>query len=204
MKNLNKLTALIGVASIAFIASPVAAQSAEETINIGLEVTIAAEDPVISGLQDVSLTWTEDPTSSASVSDLQTFCIFTPFQFFTMTATSFHSADVGGKFGLLNDLAPDPDIAHLVYNIALRDAFSGTDATLGSFVSGVAVNGIDSDLFNTDATCSDGENISLEISIIGSDIVESGTTNSDILEQFVDGITRNFSDQLTILIETEI
>lgn len=184
--------------------SPAAAQSTDETINVGMEVTIASEEPVISGLADVSLTWDKEPSPTAVVSDVQTFCLFTPTQFFTMTATSFQSELGFTSFRMFNDLAPDPDNAYLRYNVVFRDAFSGSNASLGSFFSRTPVSDIDSNLFNTDATCSDGDNVSLEISVVGNDQVDSSNTNEDILLELSDGVTRNFSDQLTIVIDTEV
>lgn len=204
MKNLSRLVALTGAMALSLGASPIAAQSAEETINVGLELNVGLEDPVISGLEDISLSLTETPTVLLSVSDLQIFCVFTPTRLFTMTATSFQGLSVGGRFRMFNDLAPEPDISYVIYNVVFRDAFSGTDASLGTFLSGTPVSGIDSSPFNLDPSCSDGENVSLEVSITGGDSEGSGLTNAKVLEQFGNGVAHNFNDQLTILIEPDI
>jgi hypothetical protein len=203
MKKLNKFIALSTAAAIGLSATPAAAQSAEETITVSLDVTIDIPDPVISGLEDVSLSWTEIPTSAGSVSDLQTFCVFTPTQFFSMTATGANSN--GGSFVVEDSAQTDPDLQQIIYSVVMRDAFSGANTSLGGFGNGLQVTGIDSDLFNTDATCSDGENVSLEISITGSSRPGgSPNTNTSILEQIADGLTHNYSDQLTLLVEPEI
>ena len=203
MKKLNKLIALSTVAAIGLSATPAAAQSAEETITVSLDVTIDIPDPVISGLEDVSLSWTEIPGTINAEQTTQSFCIFTPTQFFSMTATGANTN--GGDFVVADSAQTDPDLDQLIYDVAIRDGVSGTNPFLGSYVNGVQVTGIDSDPFNDDETCSGGENVNLRISIDGGRMPSgSSATNNSILAQIADGLTHNYTDQLTLLIEPEI
>ena len=203
MKKLNKFIALSTAAAIGLSATPAAAQSAEETITVSLDVTIDIPDPVISGLEDVSLSWTAIPGTINAVDTTQSFCIFAPTQFFSLTATGANTN--GGSFVVADSAQTDPDLDQLIYVIAIRDGVSGTNAFLGSFANGVQVTGIDSDPFNDDETCSGGENVTLKITIDGSSMPGgSPATNNSILAQIADGLTHNYTDQLTLLIEPEI
>ena len=203
-KRIKKIAAAMGLSGMMILSTPANAQSAEETVTVSLDVTIAIPDPVISGLEDVSLSWTAIPGTIHRVRTIQAFCIFTPTQFFSLTATG--AATNGSINFVVEDSAQtDPDLDQLLYGISIRYSSSGSNVSLGNFRSGVQVTGIDSDLFNTDATCSDGENVTLQVTIAGdSHPAGSPDTNDSILVQIADGLTHNYTDQLTLLIEPEI
>ena len=190
----------IGVCGLAMVSTLANAQSAEETITVSLDVTIDIPDPVISGLEDVSLSWTAIPGTINGVASEQAFCIFTPTQFFSLTATG--AVTTGAvTFAVEDSAQTDPDLDRLRYGIIIRDVF-GT--ALGSFGNGTQVTGIDSTLFNDDATCSNGENVTMQTYILGNARPAGTLTNDSILAQIADSLTHNYTDQLTLLIEPEI
>ena len=210
MKNSIKVATLAGL-TIALAASPAAAQNAEETLNVALTVEIDIGQAVVSGLDDVSFDVNELPDTSGSVStgfsarNVQRFCLFTPTQFFSLTATGVTN-NTDSHFLLVDAAQTDPNLDKLRYFVNIADIFSGPRTSIGSFRNGAAVTRIDSNLFNTDATCSDGDNLELQISaapntgILDSDLRDNG----EVVAAIADGQPHNYTDQLTLLVEPEI
>lgn len=196
---------------MALTATPAAAQNAEETLNVALTVEIDIGQAVISGLDDVSFNVNELPDTSGSVStgfnarNVQRFCFFTPTQFFSLTATGVTN-NSDNDFLLLDAAQADPNLNKLRYFVSISDIFSGSRTSIGSFGNGTAVTGIDSDLFNTDETCSDGDNLELQISVAPNTGIRDSTLrdNGEVVAAIADGEPHNFTDQLTLLVEPEI
>ena len=207
-KNLpwKNLAVGIGVCGLAMVSTLANAQSAEETVNVGLTVNIDIGQAAISGLEDVSLNVTTlpDPPSTGNVHDRQTFCLYTPTQFFSMTAAGA-SNGANTEFHLVDPAQSDASLNTIRYGISIIEVLSGTGISLGTFGNGVAVTGIDSTLFNGDATCTGGENLELLI-IVPNNAEQAGKPldNGEILVAIADGQPHIYTDQLTLLVEPEI
>jgi hypothetical protein len=194
----------LATAAAMFSSVPAFAQSAEETVNVGLTVNIDIGQAAISGLEDVSLNVTTlpDPPSTGNTSDFQTFCLYTPTQFFSMTATGA-SNGANTEFHLVDPAQSDTSLSTIRYDISITAVLSGHG--FGSISNGVARTGIDSALFNGDATCTGGENLELQIFVANnSEQAGKPLDNGEILVAIADGQPHIYTDQLTLLVEPEI
>jgi len=177
-----------------------AQQSAEESVAVGLDIQITPESLSISGLESVVLS--SDGTD-LNTSDVQTFCAFTPGRYINMVVSGSESdpSESASNFFARNSAQTGAD-EYLGYNVFIKDVFSGSDAGIGSsavfgnFKNGQPETNIDTNPFNTDANCSDGENLSLRIQFDW-----LGTENEPTRAQLSDGELHSFSDTLTIRIE---
>lgn len=185
------------------------AQSAEETVNVTAQVNLPPTgSAVVSGLQDVVIAVDEIGPSGedGAIQPQQSFCIFTPTQYFTLTLTGSNAPTSigGGSYFTLTDASQaDPSLSDLVYFVSISDTFSGSRIPLYTGPLGLEwgrpVPNIDSNHFNTDATCTDGENVTMYITLLTGD-----EPNKAVLQGLEDGQSHTFTDTLTLLIEPDI
>ena len=199
MKAVQLKTLLVGAALTTMFGPIATAQSADQSMNIGATVQIDVAGASVSGLQDISVAY--NGTGFTLLENTQTFCVFTPTQFFTMNVSGVNTGPTSGNFYVNDAAQTDPDLQKLTYFIFIKDAFSGTDAPLGSdgtglFQNGVTQTGIDSNFFNTDDTCSDGENVSLRFAMP----LDDAGFNEGVVQKLVDGVKHDYTDTLTITI----
>ena len=174
---------------------------AEQTLNVTTVVEIDVPDAVVTGIEDLQMQITEVPGFPADpIAAASEFCLFTPTNFFSMTITGA-STDGAGGF-LLTNADPNDPLTELEYDVGVFDIFSdpANPAPIGGgsfFANGVTESAINSSPFNTDATCTDGENLALIAQIV------FGPGSGQAIEQIADGQPHNFTDTLTILVEPE-
>jgi hypothetical protein len=203
MNTLGKGAAL---ASAGLLAIAVA-HAGEQTVNVSATVNIEAIDVVISGVEDLQINVTEAPQAIGSgqtpATAVSTFCLFSPTQFFSMTISGSNPG-TGGDYVLVDALPERAALASLRYTVGVADIFSdpGNPVPLGgagsSFQNGVARTGLDSDPFISDATCTDGENLALFVS------VPYDLENNLVLEAIADGLPHTFTDTLTIVVAPDL
>ena len=167
---IRKICGLGSMAALAIASSSASAQSATDSFVVGVDVEVAAAGAVVSGLNDISIAFDGSGGSGQIYSQDQTFCVFTPTQLFNLTIQGT-AGPTSGAFYVNDAEQADASLAFLRYDFRVFDAFSGTGAPIGSspqgfFQNNVTETGIDSNLFNTDATCSDGPNLELKFSIV--------------------------------------
>lgn len=214
----NKLpkVAACATALIAFCAGTANAQIAQENVDVAVDVQLAATPAAISGLENISFKFVDivaDGPISATSED-QTFCVFTPTQFFNLTVSGASKGPDSDLFYVQDTAQSGTDREFLAYNILLFDVFNGGEKALGSnngnFLNNTPEIGIDSDEFNTDDICSDGENLMLRMFIpVSSNStpgggVNAGQYNYNVLSQLVDGQLHSYTDTLTLIVEPAI
>lgn len=188
-----------GAALLMSAALAQAQQADQQSLAVGIDVQTTQPALSLTGLQDVVLS---SDGSTAIIQNVQTFCAFTPGQFINMIISGTETSSISGATVFAARDATQTGVAeYLTYEVSVNDAFSGSGAGLGSgangvFQNAVAETNIDTNLFNTDATCSDGENLSLTIQIN----LQSGV-NRVAIPVISDGQLHSYSDTLTILIE---
>lgn len=202
MNTLGKGVALAGAGLLAVAV----AHAGEQTVNVSATVNIEAIDVVISGVEDLQIDVTEAPQALGSgqtpAAAVSTFCLFSPTQFFSMTISGSNPG-TGGDYVLVDAAQTDASLASLRYLVGVADVFSdpGNPAPLGgagTFQNGVAKTALDSNPFISDATCTDGENLALFVS------VPYDLENNPVLEAISDGLPHTYTDTLTIVVAPDL
>ncbi len=199
----------IPAAALALAASGALAVD-QSSINVGVDVQLAAPEAHVSGLQDVTYqlidTW---PVSV--VEDAQTFCVFSPSQFFSMEVRGSNKGpSAGGGFWLKDEAQANAEFQHLSYDILIHDIFSGAEKPIGSnsagaFFNGVTETGIDGAPFFSDEICTDGENLQLTFYMsFPEPTVGSGHNNREVINNLLDGQQHSFTDVLTVVVAPDL
>lgn len=204
----NEITKICGMGSLAAFAlasSTASAQSAEDSFAVGVDVEVASAGAVVSGLEDISISFDGTGGSGRIYSKDQLFCVFTPTQFFNMTIQGSAAGPIATQFYTEDKAQSDTSLKYLRYNFQVYDAFSGKNDPIGSsalgfFQNNVPETGIDSDNFNTDATCSDGPNLELKFSIV----LTGDAENGPVVSQLVDGQSHSYADIVTVILDPAI
>ncbi len=174
----------------------------EQNVNVTTIVNISVPDAIVSGIEDLEVQINEVPqTGDAPLGAVSEFCLFTPTNFFSMTITGANR-NASGDF-LLANTDPNDSLQNLNYDVAVLDTFSdpASPVPISSntfFSNGVTETAIDSNPFNSDATCTDGENLTLFAQLV------IGPPTRLALEQIADGQPHTFTDTLTILVEPDL
>ncbi len=202
MNEILKRAALAGAGLMVAVVT----HAGEQTVNVSATVNIEAIDVVISGVEDLQIDITEAPQAFGSgqqpAAALSTFCLFSPTQFFSMTISGSNPG-TGSDYVLVDAAQTDASLASLRYFVGVADVFSdpGNAVPLGgagNFQNGVAKTGLDSDPFISDATCTDGENLALFVS------VPYDLENNPVLEAIADGQAHTYTDTLTVVVVPDL
>lgn len=203
--SVKKTIVTLGACAALFPLGAVHAQTAEGDLNVGVQVQIAQDGAEVSGLDDISINYDGTTGFGAVFEDNQLFCVFSPTRYFNMTIRGTHKgADPAGYY-VADSTKSNTPLEFLRYRFRVLDAFSGINAPIGSspngsFTNNISETGIDSDLFNTDKTCTDGENLELKFSIV----LDGDPENGPVVAELVDGQLHNYTDTVTIIVEPNI
>ena len=200
---IRKICGLGSMAALAIASSSASAQSATDSFVVGVDVEVAAAGAVVSGLNDISIAFDGSGGSGLIYRDDQAFCIFTPTQLFNLTIQGT-AGPTSGAFYVKDEMQADASLAFLRYNFHVFDLEAGSggigsDPT-GTFQNNVTETGIDSSLFNIDATCSTGPNLLLKFSIV----LTGDPVNGPVVSQLVDGQLHNYKDSVTVILDPAI
>ena len=207
IKLIKKVAAILILSGIAVLPSTAMAQSAEEIVNIGLDVQIGQPAPEIRRLDDirfsyeVNLSSTGVPTGTAN-SPEQYFCLHAPgtdeFTLETIGTNIFEHdnellALTEGQTGQLNQLS-------YRLRIVKRDTNSRTGFETVSFTSDrvdVVSLAVD-DLINNEEDCGGNDNMFMRIEM------SIRHQNSETISSLPSGENYQFSDQITMIITPSI
>lgn len=205
-----KATPLLSIAIAASaLTLPVAYAADQTSINMAVEFQSAPAEAHVSGAQDMSILLDGLPGESVVREAQQTLCVFSSTRFFSMEVRGAAKGP-GSGFWLEKLDEADPDLKYLSYDVRMHDVFNGGEVPLGgnpggAFENGVAQNSIDSDPFNSDETCTDGENIRLTFGLpLPLTVLGGGHSNRAVLSNFMDGFPAHFTDQLTIVVAPDL
>ena len=197
------------IAAMVFLASSGHAAD-QSSINVGVDLQLSPPEAHVSGLQDVSYNLI-DTWPIHVIEDQQTFCVFSPSQFFSMEIRgSSKGPDGAGGFWIRDDAQANPVLQYLSYDVLIHDIFSGSPKAIGSnangaFFNGVAESGIDSNDFNQDETCTDGENLRLTFTMAFPEtVLGGGHSNREVVNNLLDGQQHSFTDVLTVIVAPDL
>lgn len=201
------------VAFAALAAGSAHAQIAQETLDFGVDVELASAPATISGLENMSMKFSTLSLTGAiaETSTAQTFCVFSPTRYFNMSVAGTAKGNKENTFYIEDSTQAGTGLELLAYNVLLHDVFNGGEIPLGPnngvFFNGTPIMGIDSLPFNSDKTCTDGENLQLTLYVPVAENTGPGGGSTDaednyaILSQLVDGQLHSYTDTLTLVVE---
>ena len=201
-KRIKKIAAAMGLSGAVILSSPAAAQSAEETINVGVDVQIAQPPVQIIRLDDINISYDPELNTSGSVMGSDFFCLYVP-----------DGGDVTLETIGTNIYAPDEELLaltesqtgelkqlsyRLIINVLTSDGPVGHLINSGNRVNSASFPTL-ALLFNEE-DCGGSENMEVQVSVIDLNDSSPAIPNTAVINSLPPGSIYNFSDQLTVII----
>ena len=200
----RKIAAALGLSGVMALSSPAIAQSAEETVNVGLEVAITPPPPGISRLDDLTIgSFIANNFNFLPISIRDEFCIYVPGAENFEIHTSGTNVDAESAFDQLTlaDTSSGTD-SKIHYSIEIRRISTSSlfDETIHRTSGRVGSSAVRS-IFLLRPTghltdCDGSNNVVFKFRI---DLREN-SPNRAVLDGLTPGQSYTFSDQLSLIV----
>ena len=203
-KRIKKIAAAMGLSGMMILSTPANAQSAEETINVGVDVQIAQPPIQIRRLDDINISYDPATNSADLVSEIDHFCLYVPDSvniFLETIGTNINEQD-DQKLALAE--SQSGELKQLSYRLTVGilsndgpfNVFSTTNRTHEVNISTLSL------LFNEE-DCGGNENMNVTIAVSGLSSTAS-LSNGAVIESLSPGETYQFTDQVTMIVTPDI